>query len=145
MHRSTFSLSFSTTLRAKPNSWLTAIASCCTWTPNRSVDASFLLLVITLRRLLRLQHLPGCSKSKTIRLVRICSFQDGVLPIEIQVRLSFSLLPNPTLTHPSISSLLLHRPLITQCITAAVLFGAGDVIAQQGVERKGVNGHDVSR
>jgi protein Mpv17 len=33
--------------------------------------------------------------------------------------------------------------MMTQCITAAVLFGAGDVIAQQAVEGKGRN-HDVS-
>ncbi|KAJ3502498.1 hypothetical protein NLJ89_g8859 [Agrocybe chaxingu] len=31
----------------------------------------------------------------------------------------------------------------TQCVTAAVLFGAGDVVAQQAVEGKGKN-HDVS-
>ena len=33
--------------------------------------------------------------------------------------------------------------MMTQCITAAVLFGAGDVIAQQAVEGKGRE-HDVS-
>lgn len=41
------------------------------------------------------------------------------------------------------SARLLRRPMMTQCITAAVLFGAGDVIAQQAVEGKGRN-HDVS-
>jgi protein Mpv17 len=33
--------------------------------------------------------------------------------------------------------------MITQCITAAVLFGAGDIVAQQAVEGKGKR-HDVS-
>jgi hypothetical protein len=33
---------------------------------------------------------------------------------------------------------------MVQCVTAAGLFGAGDVIAQQLVERKGLKGHDVS-
>jgi protein Mpv17 len=33
--------------------------------------------------------------------------------------------------------------MIAQCATAAVLFGAGDVIAQQAVEKKGKQ-HDVS-
>lgn len=40
------------------------------------------------------------------------------------------------------SALLLRRPMITQCVTAAVLFGAGDVIAQQAVEGRGKH-HDV--
>lgn len=31
---------------------------------------------------------------------------------------------------------------MTQCATAALLFGAGDVIAQQAVDRKGLD-HDV--
>jgi hypothetical protein len=34
--------------------------------------------------------------------------------------------------------------MMTQCITAAVLFGAGDVLAQQAVEGKGRK-HDVSK
>jgi protein Mpv17 len=33
--------------------------------------------------------------------------------------------------------------MLVQCITAAVMFGAGDVIAQQAVEGKGKK-HDVS-
>ena len=33
--------------------------------------------------------------------------------------------------------------MMTQCITAAVLFGAGDILAQQAVEGKGKK-HDVS-
>ena len=41
------------------------------------------------------------------------------------------------------SALLLRRPMITQCVTAAVLFGMGDVVAQQVVEGKGKQ-HDVS-
>jgi hypothetical protein len=41
------------------------------------------------------------------------------------------------------SSSLLRRPMMTQCITAAVLFGAGDILAQQAVEGKGRK-HDVS-
>ncbi|KZS89938.1 hypothetical protein SISNIDRAFT_488800 [Sistotremastrum niveocremeum HHB9708] len=39
---------------------------------------------------------------------------------------------------------LLRRPLVTQCATAAVLFGAGDVIAQQAIDRKGAD-HDFAR
>lgn len=34
--------------------------------------------------------------------------------------------------------------MMVQCVTAAGLFGAGDVIAQQLVEKKGLRGHDVS-
>ena len=33
--------------------------------------------------------------------------------------------------------------MITQCVTAGVLFGAGDIIAQQAVEGKGKD-YDVS-
>ena len=43
---------------------------------------------------------------------------------------------------PRASNLLLRRPLATQCVTSAVLFGAGDAIAQQAVEKKGAH-HDV--
>ncbi|THU91587.1 hypothetical protein K435DRAFT_780632 [Dendrothele bispora CBS 962.96] len=39
---------------------------------------------------------------------------------------------------------LIRRPMSTQCATAAFLFGAGDVIAQQGVEKKGWD-HDFAR
>ncbi|ETW78424.1 hypothetical protein HETIRDRAFT_242470, partial [Heterobasidion irregulare TC 32-1] len=42
------------------------------------------------------------------------------------------------------SNLLLRRPLATQCVTSAVLFGAGDAIAQQAVEKKGTH-HDLAR
>ncbi|KAF8892308.1 hypothetical protein CPB84DRAFT_1826122 [Gymnopilus junonius] len=44
----------------------------------------------------------------------------------------------------SYNAALLRRPMITQCITATVLFGAGDVVAQQGVEGKGKE-HDWAR
>jgi hypothetical protein len=40
------------------------------------------------------------------------------------------------------STALLRRPMLTQCATAAVLFGAGDVIAQQAFEMKGAS-HEV--
>ncbi|KAF9526804.1 hypothetical protein CPB83DRAFT_857257 [Crepidotus variabilis] len=44
----------------------------------------------------------------------------------------------------SYNALLQRRPMITQCITASVLFGAGDIVAQQIVERKGKE-HDYAR
>ena len=40
---------------------------------------------------------------------------------------------------------LAQRPLLTQAITTAVLFGAGDTLAQQAVEKKGIEKHDVMR
>lgn len=40
---------------------------------------------------------------------------------------------------------LTSRPLLTQVITTAVLFGTGDVIAQQAVEKKGIEKHDAAR
>ncbi|KAJ7260580.1 hypothetical protein C8J57DRAFT_1514513 [Mycena rebaudengoi] len=42
------------------------------------------------------------------------------------------------------NALLIRRPMIAQCSTAAFLFGAGDIIAQQAVERKGKE-HDFLR
>ncbi|PPQ81756.1 hypothetical protein CVT25_013617 [Psilocybe cyanescens] len=42
------------------------------------------------------------------------------------------------------SAALIRRPMLTQCLTAGVLFGAGDLIAQQAVEGKGRN-HDWMR
>ncbi|KAF8879119.1 hypothetical protein BD779DRAFT_1612935 [Infundibulicybe gibba] len=39
---------------------------------------------------------------------------------------------------------LIRRPMLASCATAAVLFGTGDVIAQQVVEKKGKN-HDYVR
>ncbi len=50
---------------------------------------------------------------------------------------------NPTLYRPTAdefllcSAALIRRPIATQCATAAVLFGTGDIIAQQAVERRG--------
>ncbi|KAF9550060.1 hypothetical protein CPC08DRAFT_768975 [Agrocybe pediades] len=46
----------------------------------------------------------------------------------------------------SYNSALLRRPMLTQCLTAGVLFGTGDIVAQQLVEerKKGV-GHDWAR
>ncbi|KUI62986.1 Protein sym-1 [Cytospora mali] len=40
---------------------------------------------------------------------------------------------------------LASRPLLTQAVTTAVLFGTGDVIAQQAVDKKGIQKHDVAR
>ncbi|KAJ6583115.1 hypothetical protein DFH09DRAFT_1309350 [Mycena vulgaris] len=42
------------------------------------------------------------------------------------------------------NAMLIRRPMLAQCGTAAVLFGAGDIIAQQAVERKGKE-HDFAR
>lgn len=41
------------------------------------------------------------------------------------------------------SAALLRRPMVASCGTAVVLFGLGDVIAQQVIEKKGKK-HDVS-
>ncbi|TGJ73572.1 Protein required for ethanol metabolism [Orbilia oligospora] len=38
-----------------------------------------------------------------------------------------------------------QRPVLTQVITTAFLFGAGDITAQQAVDRRGVSDHDFSR
>ncbi|KAF2424951.1 hypothetical protein EJ08DRAFT_689476 [Tothia fuscella] len=40
---------------------------------------------------------------------------------------------------------LAKRPLLTQSLTTLVLFGTGDVMAQQGVERRGLKKHDLYR
>ncbi|KAI3394632.1 hypothetical protein diail_2496 [Diaporthe ilicicola] len=40
---------------------------------------------------------------------------------------------------------LAKRPLLTQVVTTAVLFGTGDVVAQQAVEKKGLQKHDLAR
>ncbi|KAF9074562.1 hypothetical protein BDP27DRAFT_1316450 [Rhodocollybia butyracea] len=37
------------------------------------------------------------------------------------------------------------RPMVTQSLTSAVIFGTGDVIAQQGIENKGLGNHDFAR
>ncbi|KIO05911.1 hypothetical protein M404DRAFT_139909, partial [Pisolithus tinctorius Marx 270] len=42
------------------------------------------------------------------------------------------------------SAALIRRPMLAQCATAAFLFGAGDVIAQQAIEQRGKN-HDFMR
>jgi len=48
-----------------------------------------------------------------------------------------------TTTEPNLhSAVLLRRPYLASCTTAAVLFGTGDVIAQQAVEKRGKQ-HDV--
>ena len=43
-----------------------------------------------------------------------------------------------------VSSFLIRRPILGSSLSSAVLFGAGDVVAQQAVEGKGKN-HDVRR
>lgn len=40
---------------------------------------------------------------------------------------------------------LASRPLLTQSITTAVLFATGDTMAQQLVEKKGLEKHDLAR
>jgi len=42
-------------------------------------------------------------------------------------------------------SMLTKRPIATQVVSTAVLFGAGDIIAQQGFERRGLRKHDYMR
>ncbi|KAL1879336.1 hypothetical protein VTK73DRAFT_7173 [Phialemonium thermophilum] len=37
------------------------------------------------------------------------------------------------------------RPLLTQAVTTSVLFGVGDVVAQQLVEKKGLEKHELAR
>ncbi|KAL1932325.1 hypothetical protein VTP01DRAFT_9381 [Rhizomucor pusillus] len=40
---------------------------------------------------------------------------------------------------------LARRPILVQSLTTVFLFGAGDVLAQQGVERRGLEQHEISR
>jgi protein Mpv17 len=40
---------------------------------------------------------------------------------------------------------LVTRPLLTQSITTAVLFATGDTLAQQLVEKKGWENHELAR
>ncbi|KAI5917254.1 hypothetical protein F4810DRAFT_64902 [Camillea tinctor] len=40
---------------------------------------------------------------------------------------------------------LASRPLLTQAVTTAVLFGVGDITAQQVVEKKGLEKHEIAR
>ncbi|KAL4070068.1 hypothetical protein V8B97DRAFT_1917788 [Scleroderma yunnanense] len=42
------------------------------------------------------------------------------------------------------NAVLIRRPVLSQSLTAAVLFGAGDIIAQQAIEERGKN-HDFMR
>ncbi|CDH49613.1 protein sym1 [Lichtheimia corymbifera JMRC:FSU:9682] len=43
------------------------------------------------------------------------------------------------------NKLLARQPILVQSITTAFLFATGDVVAQQYVERKGMENHDTSR
>ena len=45
---------------------------------------------------------------------------------------------------PLWSASLVRRPMLTQCATSLTLFAAGDVVAQQLIEKKGFDKHDVS-
>lgn len=60
-------------------------------------------------------------------------------------------LKNKQLTFPSFShtkryqARLASRPLLTQAVTTAILFGTGDAIAQQAVDKKGLEKHDLAR
>ena len=45
---------------------------------------------------------------------------------------------------PLCSASLVRRPMLTQCATSLTLFAAGDVVAQQLIEKKGFDKHDVS-
>jgi hypothetical protein len=47
-----------------------------------------------------------------------------------------------TVYHNVDSLALLRRPYLASCTTAAILFGVGDVIAQQAIEKRGKQ-HDV--
>ena len=40
---------------------------------------------------------------------------------------------------------LAQRPILTQAISSAVLFATGDTMAQQLVEKKGLDKHDLAR
>lgn len=46
---------------------------------------------------------------------------------------------------PRYQAKLAKRPLFTQAVTTGVLFGVGDVIAQQAVDKKGLKNHDIAR
>ncbi|KAF8247647.1 hypothetical protein K440DRAFT_297100 [Wilcoxina mikolae CBS 423.85] len=39
---------------------------------------------------------------------------------------------------------LVRRPVLTGAVTSGVLFGLGDIIAQQGIDRKGIKNHDFA-
>ena len=50
-----------------------------------------------------------------------------------------------TNTSPRYQARLAARPLLTQSITTSILFGVGDITAQQVVEKKGLDKHDFAR
>lgn len=50
-----------------------------------------------------------------------------------------------TLSDNRYQAKLVKRPLLTQVVTTAILFGTGDVIAQQAVDKKGLEKHDLAR
>lgn len=50
-----------------------------------------------------------------------------------------------TLSDTRYQAKLVKRPLLTQVVTTAILFGTGDVIAQQAVDKKGLEKHDLAR
>lgn len=52
---------------------------------------------------------------------------------------------NKQLTPPRYQARLAARPLFTQAVTTSILFGLGDTIAQQAVEKKGASHHDLAR
>ncbi len=43
------------------------------------------------------------------------------------------------------TSFLSRRPLVGNMASSAVLFATGDIIAQQAIEKKGIEGHDLLR
>lgn len=76
--------------------------------------------------------------------LRLVLWKNGVSAACVQVGVVLAFYVDFMLTRISLSSsALIRRPLLASCGTAAVLFGAGDVIAQQAVEKRG-NKHDVS-
>ncbi|KAL7278823.1 hypothetical protein ACG7TL_007840 [Trametes sanguinea] len=77
------------------------------------------------------------------------SSKDGRPPPSIQVRTHQSIPsrinvadPHVTPPVPRNSASLIRRPMVTQCVTSAVLFGSGDIVAQQVFEKKGFANHD---
>ena len=73
------------------------------------------------------------------------------IPTRVQVSRLRRALLSPHLPHKPVlkylsvlpfSTALIRRPMLTQCATSFVLFGTGDILAQQAFEKKGSN-HDV--
>lgn len=56
-------------------------------------------------------------------------------------------IPKPEITDnpPRYQARLAARPLLTQAITTSILFGIGDITAQQLVDKKGLEKHDLAR